>query len=147
MIRYLTLAAFVLMGCAGATSNLEVELSTQRIKADEVAGWAAPAVESGQREIAVRQVFTAQGPCRTLNAELMPRYPGEFLLRIEAEDHSPCPEPSPHIGYTAVLRGLPEGSHRLRVIHVGADGRTLVEAVLEHPIVVTGAPAGPRKDP
>lgn len=67
----------------------------------------------------------------------MRRYPGEFLLRIEAsETPGPCGDPSVHIGYTAVLRGLPAGRHQLRIVHVGADGRTLAEVVLEHPIVV-----------
>jgi len=135
-----------LLGCGDASAELDVELTTERIAADDVPAWSTPAVESGQPAIAIRQVFTAQGPCRILEAELMPRFPGEFLLRVVAEDRSPCSDDTPHIGYTAVLRGLPEGSHQLRVVHVGADGRTLAETVLEHPIVVTRAPAQPRRD-
>jgi hypothetical protein len=147
MLRYLVPVVVLLVACGDRSTNLEVELTTRRIQQVEIADWRAPAVESGQPEITVRQVFTAQGPCRTLQAALMPRYPGEFLLRVVAEELASCPDDSPHIGYIAVLRGLPEGSHRLRVVHVGADGRTLAEAVLEHPIIVTGEPAPGRTQP
>lgn len=111
-----------------------------RLEAAEVRSWPFPAVESGHHEITVRQVFTAQGPCRELRGDLTPRYPGEYLLRVVAHEVPSCDSESPHIGYVAVLRGLPAGNHRLRIVHVGADGRTLAETVLEHPIVVTGEP-------
>jgi len=137
----------VLAGCAAGDGGLEVDLTIRRLDAAAVEGWPQPAVESGQPDIVVRQVFTAQGPCRDLSAELMPRYPGEYLLRVVAEDRSPCPDGTPHIGYTAVLRGLPPGSHSLRVVHVGADGRTLAEVALEHPVVVTGEAARPGAAP
>jgi len=132
---------FWLTGCGAERGSLEVELTTQRLQTSEVQTWPVPGVESGQPEITVRQVFTAQGPCRELDAELLPRYPGEYMLRVVAEDRSPCDSEVPYIGYTARLSGLPPGTHQLRVVHVGANGRTLAEAVLEHPIVVT---AGPR---
>jgi len=147
VLRSLALAALVLVGCADPPQNLEVDLSTQRLQESEVTEWAAPSVQSGQAEITVRHVFTAQGPCRVLHGELMPRYPGEFLVRVVAEDQSPCSEETPHIGYTAVLRGLPEGSHQLRVVHVGADGTTLAQTALEHPILVTGRTGEPPSDP
>lgn len=131
------LLVVALTGCPTTPEVLEVDLTTQRLSADEVGRWPRPAVESGQPTIVVRQVFTAQGPCRELSAELMRRFPGEFLLRVVAADRSPCPEDTPHIGYAAVLQGMPAGSHRLRVVHVGADGHRLAEAVLEHPIIVT----------
>jgi len=134
-----------LAGCGSA--ELEVELTTQRLESTEVDRWPFPAVESAQPEIVVRQVFAAQGPCRELHAELMPRFPGEFLLRVVAEDRSPCPNQTSHIGYTAVLRGMPAGSHQLRVVHVGADGRTLADVALKHPIIVTEQTTQPRRNP
>lgn len=131
----------LLLAGAGACAEpppLEVEIEAVRLAPADTAAWARPAVESGHDRITVRQIFTAQGPCRHLDARLMRRYPGEFLLRVEAREvPPPCGDTTPHLGYTALLRGLPVGSHRLRIVHVGADGRTLAEAVLEHPIVVT----------
>ena len=139
MSRFL-LPAILMLGlvaCQGEREVLEVDLTTERLSPAEVQDWPAPVVQSGLPEITVQQIFTAQGPCRTLEAALMPRYPGEYLLRVAAEDLSPCEDDTPYIGYTAVLRGLPPGSHRLRVVHFSADGRPLAEAVLEHPIIVT----------
>ncbi|CAN5680044.1 hypothetical protein BH23GEM3_BH23GEM3_06920 [soil metagenome] len=130
-----------LVGCADEPTAREVDLTTQRLTAAEVGDWPLPAVESGHPDITVRQVFTAQGPCRELEAEVMPRYPGQFMLRVVAHEPYPCDDETPHIGYIAVLRGLPAGSHQLRVVHVGADGRTLAETVFEHPIVVTAGSA------
>jgi len=139
MNRIFSLAMLLclLVGCRGGPADLEVELTTQTLEPGEVDRWPFPAVESAQPEIVVRQVFTAQGPCRELHAEFLPRFPGEFLLRVVAEDRSPCPSTTPHIGYTAVLSGMPAGRHQLRVVHVGADGRTLADVALEHPIIVT----------
>jgi hypothetical protein len=139
MSRFLLPAALMLglTACPGEREVLEVDLTTERLSPAEVQDWPAPAVESGLPEITVRQIFTAQGPCRTLDVGLMPRYPGEYLLRVAAEDLSPCEDDTPYIGYTAVLRGLPPGSHRLRVVHFSADGRPLAETVFEHPIIVT----------
>jgi len=138
-----TLLLALLLGAAGACTEQgspEVEIEAVRLGAEDTAAWARPVIESGQYPITVRQVFTAQGPCRILDARLMRRYPGEYLLRVEARELlEPCGEETPHIGYTATLRGLPAGTHGLRIVHVGADGRTLAEAVLEHPIVVTEA--------
>jgi len=137
-LRAPVLILFVtLSGCRTEPDVREVELTTQRLLAPEVPAWPAPAIESGQPEITLRHLFTAQGPCRELHAELSPRYPGEFLLRVVADDKSPCDSDTPYIGYVAVLRGLPAGNHRLRVVHVGAEGRTLAETVFEHQIVVT----------
>ncbi|TVP42514.1 MAG: hypothetical protein EA350_15445 [Gemmatimonadales bacterium] len=128
-------------GCADSGAQLEVELTTSVIPATEVDADPQPRVESGFHEITVRQVFTARGPCRELDALLTRDYSEGFLLRIEAKEREgPCEEDSPHLLYAAVLRGLPEGTHPLRVVHVGADGRTLNETVLAHPVLVTAAP-------
>jgi len=128
-------------GCADATLQLEVDLTTTVIPSAEAEGDPQPRVESGFHEITVRQVFTARGPCRDLEALLTRDYSEGFLLRIEAKERDgPCHEDSPHLRYVAVLRGLPEGTHPLRVVHVGADGRTLNETVLAHPVLVTAAP-------
>lgn len=137
----LLLLALPLLGSAcRATEELSAELDAVRLPPQRIQGWAVPAVESGHHEITVRQVFTAQGPCRELHGALMRRFPGEYLLRVEAGDASPCSDDSPHLGYTAVLRGMPAGRHQLRIVHVGVDGRTLAETALEHPIVVTSGP-------
>jgi len=95
----------------------------------------------------VAQIFTAQGPRRTLHAEFMTRYPGELLLRGISEERTRCPYNTPHIRCTDVPRELPEGSHRLRVAHAGTDDRTLAEAVKEHAIVVAGESAQRRTGP
>jgi len=144
MMRFILLAALLLWpltACDREPEERAVDLTTVRLAPEELAEWAGPAVESGHHEITVRQVFTAQGPCRELEAEVMPRFPGEYMLRVAAKDRSPCDDDTPHLGYTAVLRGLPTGSHQLRIVHVGADGSTLAETVLEHPIIVTDAPS------
>jgi hypothetical protein len=125
-----------LTACSEERAVLEVDITTERLSPAEMQDWAAPAVQSGLPGITVRQMFTAQGPCRELEAALMPRYPGEYLLRVAAEDLSPCEDETRYIDYTALLRGLPPGSHRLRVVHFSADGRPLAEAVFEHPIIV-----------
>ncbi|TVP60360.1 MAG: hypothetical protein EA351_00740 [Gemmatimonadales bacterium] len=128
-------------GCADSGLQLEADLSTSVIPATAVDADPQPRVESGFHEITVRQVFTARGPCRDLKALLTRDFSEGYLLRIEArEREGPCEDDSPHLHYTAVLRGLPEGTHPLRVVHVGADGRTLNETVLAHPVLVTAAP-------
>jgi hypothetical protein len=131
----------LLPACADTGGPLEVDLTTSVVPSVEAEGELRPRVESGFHEITVREVFTARGPCRELEALLTRDYSEGFLLRIEArEAEGPCLEESPHLLYTAVLRGLPEGSHPLRVVHVGADGRTLNETVLAHPVLVTAPP-------
>ncbi|MEX2584604.1 MAG: hypothetical protein WD766_15150 [Gemmatimonadota bacterium] len=120
-----------------------VELEAARLDEGELSIGRGPSVESGHHEITVRQVFTARGPCRQLDAGLMRLYPGEYMLRIEAREEFPCVSDTPHIAYTALLKGLPAGTHRLSVVHVGADGRTLAQTVLEHPVVVTNSGARP----
>jgi len=134
----LAAAAAGVAGCGPEEEARDVELTTQRLAAEEVVAWGTPAVESGDRVIRVRQVFTARGPCRGLEAQVMRRFPGEYMLRVVAHELDvPCGDDSPHIGYVASLRGLPQGRHELRIVHVGADGSTLAETVLEHPILVT----------
>lgn len=127
--------------CTGVDLH-EVELDVARLDAGEAARWPNPAVESGHHEITVRGVFTAQGPCRELRGTVARTVPGEYVLRVGAEQPRPvCPDTTRLLGYVAVLRGLPEGSHNLRVVHVGADSRTLAETVFRHEIRVTNDPA------
>ncbi len=131
----------LLPACTDPGGDLEVEITASVVASPEGGGELRPRVESGFHEITVREVFTARGPCRELDALLTRDYSEGFLLRIEArEGEGPCAEESPHLLYTAVLRGLPEGTHALRVVHVGADGRTLSETVLAHPVLVTAPP-------
>jgi len=113
----------------------------------EIAQWPTPAIASGQPEITVGQIFTAQGPRRTLHAGLMPGYPGELLLRVVAEVRSRCPDDGPRTGCAAVVRGLPVGRHRIRMVHMDADGRALAETGPEHPTVVTVESAQRRTGP
>jgi hypothetical protein len=127
--------------CSAPEQRLEVDLTATVIWPAAAEGDPQPRIESGFHEITVRQVFSAQGPCRDLDALLTRDFSDGFLLRIVArEREGPCREDSPHLFYTAVLRGLPEGMHSLRVVHVGADGRTLNETVLSHPVLVTSVP-------
>lgn len=129
--------------CTGADLHeVELELEVARLDAGAAERWPYPAIESGHPEITVRGVFTAQGPCRELGSTVARTYPGEYVLRVVAEQPRPtCPDTTRLLGYVAVLRGLPEGSHALRVVHVGADGRTLAETVFRHEIRVTNDPA------
>jgi hypothetical protein len=134
--------AIVLNACGEESEVRSVDLATTRVTAEEAQGWSAPAIESGHAEITVRQIFTARGRCRELHADLVPTYPGEYLLRVVATEMPGCGNDTPHIAYTATLKGLPEGQHQLRIVHVGADGRTLAETALEHPILVTRPRSG-----
>ncbi len=56
---------------------------------------------------------------------------------VETLTTRPCADHSPHIDYSVALKVLHAGSHRLRVVHAGADGRTRAGAVLDRPIIVT----------
>lgn len=130
-----------LAACAAEPPH-EVELTAEHLSPGEAEAWPLPAVQSGSPVITVRQVFVAQGPCRELEAVVARTYPGEVVLRVSAHvEGEECDDRSRHLGYTAALRGLPEGVHDLRVVHVGADGRTLTETVFQHQIVVTSEPA------
>jgi len=135
--RHIVFLLLLLFGCGVGQPAHEVELSTTRLTESEARAWSFPAVESGHPEIRVRGVFFAQGPCRELEAQFTRAYPRGYMLRIEAHEADPCMDASRHLEYVATLRGIPEGRHELRVVHFGADGETLVETVLEHPIVVT----------
>lgn len=133
--------ALLMAGCVGDQDRPTVDLSTVRITPEEMETRPQHALESGYHSITVRQVFSAQGPCRVLDAELTRNHPAGYMLRVEAREDDPaCGDDSPHIEYTAVLRSLPPGRHQLRVVHIGADGRPLAETVFEHPVVVTQRP-------
>lgn len=138
---FIILCLGLMVGCGDLRPAPEVELTSTRIASEDPTAEPIHSVESGHHVITVRLVFTAQGPCRELEAGLTRDYPAGYLLRIEAtEMDEACGDDSPHILYTAVLTGLPEGRHPLRVVHVGADGRTLSRTTLEHPVVVTAPP-------
>lgn len=133
----LTLLA-ALAGCGEQRELPEVSLSTERLSEVEVAGRAEPALESGHPRITVRLVFTALGPCRDLTADVVEPSAGRYVLQVTAHPPTrPCESDSPYIGYTAVLTGLPEGRSELRVVHITTDGRRTMQAVFEHPVLVT----------
>lgn len=129
-------------GCTSEGDPPQVRLETQRLTEPEVAERAEPAIESGHPEITVRLVFTALGPCRDLTADVVEPSARQYVLQVTAHAPSePCPETSPHIGYTAVITGLPEGRSELRVVHITTDGRRTMQAVFEHPVLVSPRPA------
>lgn len=127
-----------LAGCSEQRELPEVSLSTERLSEAEIAGRAEPALESGHPRITVRLVFTALGPCRDLTAEVVEPSAGQYVLQVIAHPPTrPCGSESPYIGYTAVLTGLPEGRSELRVVHITTDGRRTMQAVFDHPVLVT----------
>lgn len=131
----------LLAGCSEERDPPEVRLLTERLSESDVAGRAQPAIESGHPSITVRLVFTALGPCRELSANVVQLSTRQYVLQVMAHPPAdPCGSDSPYIGYSAVLTGLPEGRSELRVVHITTDGRRTVQAVFEHPVVVTPEP-------
>lgn len=128
----------LLTACGGgAPDEPTVELEWRPLSPEAAAEWADPPLQSGGRDVTIRQVFTTLGPCRELRADLVHNYPATRVLRVTARPmQEPCGDERIQLGYQASIQGLPAGEHQMRVVHITSDDRVTAERVFDHPVVV-----------
>lgn len=98
-----------------------------------------PGLESGHHVIRVRNALRLPADCPSVGGTLAAAA-GELTLRVGPEPgQGDCVAPEISQPYLATISGLRPGRYNLRVVHTRI--RAMSHVVLEHPVVVIGAPS------